>query len=59
MGIAIALDHLAIRQTVPAVLARADAAHDKSRWNAAPLFATGSSPAARVDGAAVLAAPSN
>lgn len=59
MRIAIALDHLAIRQTAPAVLARTDAAHDKSRWNAAPLFATGSSPAACVDGAAVLAASSN
>ena len=59
MRIAIALDHLAIRQTAPAVLARADAVRDNSRWNAAPLFATGSSPAACVDGAATLAAPSN
>lgn len=41
MRIAIALDHLAIRQTAPVLLARADAVRDKSRWNAAPLFGDG------------------
>jgi hypothetical protein len=59
MRIATAPDHLAIRQTAPAVLARAGAVRDNSRWNAAPLFATGSTPAACVDGSAVPAAPSN
>jgi hypothetical protein len=59
MCIATALDHLAIRQTAPTVLARAGAVRDNSRWIAAPFFATGSTPVARVDGSAALAAPSN
>ncbi len=59
MRVATAPDHLAIRQTAPTVLARAGTVRDNSRWNSAPLFATGQTPAARVDGSAAPAVPSN